>query len=137
MTNKLKIQFAVILFFFIIVILLVARTFQQTAQQIATNQSSPTPSIQTVGERIDLVSFSIELPEGWVYEPQTGMDSFVGAFKGEGVTLLFDYGYYSNTLARDGDPKYSVTYEVIDGRKAKIVRSNVVNSGLTGIFLKI
>lgn len=93
---------------------------------------TPTPSLKT----LDLRRFSVQIPGSWRYVPQSGVDSYVGALKGDGITLLFDYGYYSNTLARDGDPKYTIRTESIDGRSVKIVRSNVVNRGITGIYIE-
>lgn len=98
--------------------------------QLSTSNLIPTPTPKIV----DVRKFSIQLPEGWVYEPQTGIDSFVGSFRGEGITLSFDYGYYSNPLANEGDIKYSLTYETIDGQQAKLVKSNVKGKGLTGVY---
>jgi hypothetical protein len=72
------------------------------------------------------------LPPGWVYEPRQGIDSFVGAYVGDGVELSFDYGWYSSPLPYEGDPAYEVYDETIGGVTAKIVRARGTE-GLTGV----
>jgi hypothetical protein len=91
---------------------------------------TPTPTPQIV----DLGSFRVTIPPGWRYEPQSGVDSIVGAFVGDGITLLFDYGYYSNPLPNEYDAKYTISYETIDGRKAKMVQSKIPGKGLIGVY---
>jgi len=76
--------------------------------------------------------FSVLLPPGWAYEPRQGIDSFVGAYVGDGVELTFDYGIYSDPLSFEGDPSYDVHEETIGGVTAKIVRAKGA-SGITGV----
>jgi hypothetical protein len=70
---------------------------------------------------VDTGPFSVLLPPGWSYEPRQGIDSFVGAFSGEGVTLSFDYGWYSGDPEDPSDATQRVHRESIAGRAAKIV----------------
>ena len=65
--------------------------------------------------------FSLSLPPGWSHIPLMGIDSFVGQLVGDGVTLFYDSGWYSNQLVEPGTPGYEVTFENIDGRSAKLV----------------
>jgi hypothetical protein len=82
---------------------------------------------------VDTGPFSALLPPGWTYELAQGIDSFVGSFVGEGITLHFDYGWYSNSLPHDDDPNYHVHFETVAGRDAKIVYPNS-GAGETGIY---
>ena len=82
---------------------------------------------------VDVGPFSVLLPPGWRYEPGQGIDSFVGAFVGEGVNVGFDYGIYSNSLPFEGDPTKAVHRETIGGYTAKVVRSLVDGRGTTGV----
>lgn len=82
---------------------------------------------------VDTGSFSVLLPPGWTYEPNQGIDSFIGDFVGDGVTLHFDYGWYSNSLPYDDDPNYHVHFETVAGRDAKIVYPTS-GDGETGIY---
>ena len=77
-------------------------------------------------------AFSVLLPPGWVYEPQQGIDSFVGAYVGDGVELTFDYGIYSDPLNYDDDAAYDVHEETIGGLTAKIVVPES-GDGITGV----
>lgn len=108
------------------------------------NTEVPSESVPTVMEespkegwmRVDVQDFSMALPPGWKYSPLQGIDSLVGEFTGAGVTLNFDYGWYSNSLVNDADPAYVVTYETIDGANAKIVVPRAVTNGTTGVYFE-
>jgi hypothetical protein len=82
---------------------------------------------------VDTGPFSVLLPPGWTYEPDQGIDSFIGTFAGDGMRLRFDYGWYSNSLPHDNDPAYHVHFETVAGRDAKIAYPNSGN-GETGIY---
>jgi hypothetical protein len=84
----------------------------------------------------DVGGFAIALPPGWEYRPSQGIDSLVGDFVGDGVTLNFDYGWYSNSLAEDSDPAYVVTHEIIDGIRAKMVVPGSATNGTTGVYFE-
>lgn len=84
-------------------------------------------------QTIDTEGFTLLLPPGWTFHRRQGMDSSVGDFVGDGVALSFDYGQYSNPLPSDDDATHTVTYEDIDGHRAKIVVPKVVGDGTTGV----
>jgi hypothetical protein len=82
-------------------------------------------------------AFSVLLPPGWVYEPDQGIDSFIGSYCGDGIELRFDYGWYSDPLNFNDGRLYAVHEETIGGLTAKIVLSRDP-SGTTGIhFAKV
>jgi len=95
---------------------------------------SLTNEISSNWQFIDAGSFTLYLPPDWKFNKLQGIDSYVGEFAGDGVNLRFDFGRYSNSLAEDDDPNYIVTYEIIDGHKAKIVVPKVAGSGITGVY---
>ncbi|MEK9156814.1 MAG: hypothetical protein AAB448_01605 [Patescibacteria group bacterium] len=85
---------------------------------------------------VDTNSFTLSLPPGWEFNALPGIDSYVGEFVGDEVTLGFDYGWYSNSLAEDGDTDYVITYEIIGGHSAKLVVPVVGGSGTTGVYFE-
>ena len=85
---------------------------------------------------VDANSFTISLPPSWKFNTLQGIDSYVAEFVGDGVTLNFDYGWYSNPLADESDSRYVVTYETIDGKKAKIVVPKDIGNGTTGVYFE-
>ena len=92
----------------------------------------PGPRVYATWRSVRNDEFSVLLPPGWAYEPRQGIDSFVGAFVGDGVELSFDYGIYSDPLNFDEGALYAVHEETIGGVTAKIVRSRDA-SGTTGV----
>lgn len=90
-----------------------------------------TPDVAWI--KIDANTFSLNAPKGWELHQDRGIDSYVGKFVGDDVTLHFDYGHYSNPLDEAAAPKYSISYERVGGRKAKIV-SPRGQEGLTAIY---
>ena len=67
--------------------------------------------------------FSLTLPPGWTLNELQGIDSYVGEIAGDGVRLIFDYGSYGWNLSPEDEPehKYTVSYEDIGGREAKLL----------------
>lgn len=102
------------------------------------SSASPSPIVeQETAENwhvVDTNFFTVSLPSEWKFNPMQGIDSYVGEFVGDGVTLGFDYGWYSNPLADEGDSHYTVTYETIDDRHAKIVVPATVGIGVVGVY---
>ena len=93
---------------------------------------------QRIEARTGLRGLSLLLPPGWEYVQRQGIDSFVGEFTGDGITLRFDYGMYSNQLAMQAgeqDPAYLVRYEQVAGMEAKVVRPVPGGDGYTGIYV--
>lgn len=116
-----------------------------TSTQPTKNEPAPTKPTQnnnppvtngtpTNWQFVDANSFTLSLPPGWKFNKLQGIDSYVGEFVGDGTKLGFDYGWYSNPLADDSDPNHTVTYETIDGYKAKIVVPKIAGNGTTGVY---
>lgn len=83
---------------------------------------------------VDVGCFTVSLPETWVFNKLSSVDSCVGEFVGDGAKLTFDLGWYSNDLASYGGSQYLVTYEIIDGKQAKVVTSKIAGTGITGVY---
>lgn len=66
--------------------LLVLITYSCTKREIITNG----------WKIIDTGAFTIEVPSGYKYYRQKGIDSFVGEIRGKDLKIFFDYGYYTN-----------------------------------------
>ena len=83
---------------------------------------------------LDFGQFTIEVPGSWNSVAKTGYDSFVGGIRiNDNTELNFDLGLYSSKL--DVDPgSHEITWTTIDGRKAKLVRSQVAGEGTTGVY---
>jgi hypothetical protein len=101
----------------------------------ATQEAQPN-SIQLAEswQTIDAGTFKLSVPRGWEFHTLQGIDSYVGEFVGDGVTLEFDFGQYSNPLAEPEDPKHTVLFEMISGRRAKIVVPRSPGHGTTGVY---
>lgn len=83
---------------------------------------------------IDAGPFKLSLPSGWQFHKLPGFDSYVGEIVGDGATLEFDFGRYSNSLVKENDSRHDVIYKTIDGYRAKIVAPKAVGDGITGIY---
>ena len=87
--------------------------------------------------------FSLDAPRGTHYEPQQGIDSFVGEFAGPGFALDFDYGNYSDRLGDlRADPEFQVENTRIDGHDAVIVsgpgpRDRGCSATFTGVYVTV
>lgn len=85
-------------------------------------------------EILDAGDFTILAPSGWEFTPEMGIDSKVGRFSGDGMTLVWDYGMYSGDFSNNSvyfeDPSaYTVTQETVDGLDAKIYIPNRSGEG--------
>jgi hypothetical protein len=65
--------------------------------------------------------FEFSAPPDFKAVPVHGIDSFVGEYRGDTITLVFDYGPYSDPLDYQGRPAYTSHTERIGGKVAKIV----------------
>ncbi len=83
---------------------------------------------------IETSGYFVSLPANWKYKTEQGMDSAVGKFIGDGAVLNSDYGLYGGSAIKDGDQNHTITYEVIDGRQARIVISKTESNGTTEIY---
>jgi len=86
--------------------------------------------------KVDAGPFSILAPPGWQFHQLEGVDSYVGEFVGDGITLTFDFGGYSNSLKKEKKPEYVVVHKSIGGRRAKIVAPRKPGHGITGVYLR-
>jgi hypothetical protein len=84
--------------------------------------------------KVDAGPFSILAPSGWEFHQLEGIDSFVGEFVGDGVTLTFDFGGHSNSLKEEKNPAYVVIHKSIGALRAKIVSPRTPGHGITGVY---
>jgi hypothetical protein len=87
--------------------------------------------------KLDAGPFSISAPSGWEFHQLTGVDSYVGEFVGDGVTLTFDFGRYSTELRHAKKPAYIITKKFIDGRTARVVSPRTSGNGITGVLVHL
>jgi hypothetical protein len=110
----------------------------QVMSALSQSTSSGSPSVTDTPlpnwQIVDAGTFTLSLPPGWKFNKLQGIDSYIGEFIGDGVKLEFDYGWYSNSLAEDNDPDHVVTYEIVDGYRAKIVMPKVAGNGTVGVY---
>lgn len=79
--------------------------------------------------------FDVYLPPGWTFTELQGVDSYVGEFTSGTTKITFDYGQYSTHLVREGDERYTVTYETIDNHDAELVRPKTAEGTITGVYI--
>lgn len=121
----------------VVVLVGVAGYFILNKRTIVTTPNNNPPvtnEIPTNWQFTDADSFTLFLPPGWTFNKLQGIDSYVGEFVGDGAKLGFDFGWYSNNLAEDGDQNHIVTYETIGGYRAKIVIPRITGNGTTGVY---
>ena len=84
----------------------------------------------------DQQGFSLLLPPGWALNELQGIDSYGGEVTGDGVRLVFDYGWYSWGLNPEDEPEheYLVSYEVIGGLRAELLLPVKSPSGATADY---
>lgn len=71
--------------------------------------------------KIDGRNFSFYVPPDVKAVSVQGMDSLVGGYQGDVISIGFDYGMYSDPLDYQGRPGYRSHDERIGGKRAKIV----------------
>ena len=69
-------------------------------------------------------NITVEVPENWTLRRLPATDSYYGLLTNKKDSLIFDYGEYSNNLDVD-TTLYKVHFEMIDGKAAKIIKSNL------------
>lgn len=111
-------------------LLIIAPTSVGAANTPASTQNVTT----TTWQRVTTDSFTLSLPPTWKFNELQGIDSYVGEFVGNGARLFFDFGRYSYSLAAEGDQNHTISYQTIDGHRAKIVTPKVVGKGTTGVY---
>ena len=104
----------------------------------ASTQSAQPSAVGVEGwHKLDAGPFSISAPSGWEFHQLTGVDSYVGEFVGDGVTLAFDFGRYSTELRHAKKPAYIITKKSIDGHSAKVVSPRTPGNGITGLLVRL
>jgi hypothetical protein len=87
--------------------------------------------------KVDAGPFSLFAPQGWEFHQLEGIDSYVGEFVGDGITLRFDFGEYSSGYVKKAKkPTYVMARESIGGFVAKIVSPRTPGHGVTGIYFR-
>ena len=99
-----------------------------------TGEETLTPP--TGWHKVDAGPFSILAPSGWEFHQLVGVDSYVGEFVGDGLTLRFDFGGYSNPLKEEKKPAYVVVHKSIGGFRAKVVSPRTPGHGITGAYFR-
>lgn len=79
--------------------------------------------------------FDVYLPPGWTFTELQGVGSYVGEFTSGATKITFDYGEYSTHLVREGDERYTVSYEKIDNKDAELVRPKTTEGSITGVYI--
>ncbi len=85
-------------------------------------------------KQIDAPNFTLFIPTDWKFNQLQGIDSYLGELVGPEAKLTFDFGLYSDSLVADDDPNYVITYENIDGYKAKIIKPKTIGLGTVGVY---
>lgn len=79
--------------------------------------------------QIDAGNFSLYVPPDVKAVPLQGIDSLVGAYQGDFISVRFDYGMNSDPLDYQRLPGYRSRHERIGGKRAKIVSYNSPGTG--------
>lgn len=80
-----------------------------------------TPEPAAVGwSRQDEETFSFELPDDAKDQKMQGIDSQVGRFQSDSLTVDYDYGWYSSDHGDEDAPEYRDAWMRIDGRLAHV-----------------
>ena len=83
---------------------------------------------------VDAGALSILAPPNWKFHQLVGVDSYVGEFTGDDMSLTFDFGRYSSSLKEAKEPAYIVVHKSIANLSAKIVSPKTPGHGITGIY---
>lgn len=98
------------------------------------SQETLTPP--TGWHKVNAGPFSISAPSGWEFHQLEGVDSYVGEFVGDGLTLRFDFGRYSNPLKEEKKTAYVVVHKSIGAFRAKVVSPRTPGNGITGVYFR-
>jgi hypothetical protein len=87
--------------------------------------------------KVEAGAFSLFAPLGWEFHQLQGVDSYVGEFVGDGITLRFDFGGYSSGyIEKAKKPTYVIARESIGGFAAQIVSPRIPGHGVTGVYFR-
>ncbi len=71
---------------------------------------------------IEIRNYKLNFPTTFTLEEIQGIDSYVGYIKGSGITLTFDYGWYTSAYTGLSPEEYLVTEDEIQGHYRQIVK---------------
>ena len=71
--------------------------------------------------RIEAKTFTVEVPGNWEYLQLPSLDTYNGMFTGGEDSMTYEYGIMPDTFKIDPE-RFSFHYEIIDGRRAKIIQ---------------
>ncbi|TCC86450.1 hypothetical protein EZ428_23575 [Pedobacter frigiditerrae] len=98
-------------------------------------------------QTLDFKTFTIEVPKNWIAIKEKGIDSYIGRIAIDNRdTLSFDLGWYSNdlkeehpfgedTVALEKRLKSKRSVEIVDNKKAVIIKPKKTGIGTTGIYI--
>lgn len=97
----------------------VAGNDNEKDEPVERKEGEPRATMSATHQGVVTDYFRAVLPQGWVYEPKQGIDSFVGTFRKGDVVLNFDYGLHGSTGLRESD-LHTKTREMVGGRCVSI-----------------
>jgi hypothetical protein len=83
---------------------------------------------------MDEKAFSFYAPPDMKPIPVQGVDSFVGEYRGESLTLNFDYGRFCNQLDGSSCTDYNANEEQIGGKDAKTASFRLDGKQIIGVY---
>ncbi|MEK8179915.1 hypothetical protein WMW71_06135 [Flavobacterium buctense] len=95
----------------------------------SSDDTSNQPTSITIGNYI------LHFESKFVLEELAGTDSYVGSITGSGITLYFDYGYYTVPLTNLPSDTYVVTEDELNGHYRQIVQAIHPETNPTQIHL--
>ncbi|WP_132706055.1 hypothetical protein [Winogradskyella wandonensis] len=92
------------------------------------NETSDSTSIQ-------IGNYIFNFPSKFKLEEQQGIDSYVGNINGSGISIFFDYGWYTGPVNNPSLNQYIVNEDEISGHYRQIVKS--INSESNSIRIHL
>ena len=84
---------------------------------------------------IEIGNYIFNFETEFTLEQLQGIDSYVGNVNGSGITLFFDYGWYTRPATNLSADEYEVTEEEINGHYRQIVKPLDSETNFTRIHL--
>ena len=84
---------------------------------------------------IEIGSYRFNFPTNFTLEELQGIDSYVGNVNGSGISLFFDYGWYTSPATNLPSDQYLVIEDEINGHYRQIVKPLDSELNYTSIHL--
>jgi len=84
---------------------------------------------------IEIGSYVFNFPSGFTLVPAQGIDSYVGNIEGAGISLSFDYGWYTSPVSNLPEDEYEVVEDELNGHFRQIVKPVDSELNITRIHL--